>query len=98
LQVAELSAQLAHLTQEKSRLENRNNILEKVTASSCSQADRFMLHAISATDSPILLFIDARLVSFQVVKLKDEYITELESKTQKEEVPSGHRTLNDALW
>jgi hypothetical protein len=34
----------------------------------------------------------------QVVKLKDEYITELESKTQKEAVPSVQRTLNDALW
>lgn len=34
----------------------------------------------------------------QVVRLKDEYITELESKSQQDTVPSVQRTLNDALW
>ncbi|KAK9916110.1 hypothetical protein WJX75_008722 [Coccomyxa subellipsoidea] len=60
-QVAELSGRLAALSQEKTRLENRNNILEKV------------------------------------VKLKEEYITDLESKGPTSDLPPAQSNLNEAL-
>lgn len=48
-------------------------------------------------NTPVQTLLTSLLCGTQVVKLKDEYISDLEGKAPKEEMPAAQTNLNEAL-
>ena len=102
-QVVELSSRLSAVSQDKARLESRNSVLEKVM---CMDQQLCASLAIAtqhfSDNSSCSRVIEGRVAARQVVKLKDEYISNLESRASADgdvdERPPMNRSLHAALW
>ena len=96
--MSELTTRLSLVSQEKSRLENRNNILEKVLlALLYVPQDNHSVRAPIWWHPPLWA---TACVCAQVVKIKTDHIADLEGRSANghDGLSTGQQALRNALW